>query len=261
VYAIPYPTESGICREEKVMLRFFLLLHFACPVLARADVVARAVVGDSFSYSGGPVKVLLLDADQTVRISTSQHRAPRSPAEVVLLPGVKEKIAEYESRGFFVAILSNQVNAVGDTGLEQIDQTMQETVRQIQRDGPSVHYYDFSRVAEESKPAPLMIDRLEENLRARFGPGASIDRAHSLMVGDAAYLETEIRPDGRMGFDTANFDRKFAENGRIPFEEPQNFFGWKKFGVERIENLSALESYRKRVRGDCAALFGTAVPQ
>lgn len=243
------------------MLRLALLLAFFAAAPAFADdsaVVGRASVRADFAYGGGGIKVLVLDADQTLRISSSKWRAPRHPSEVILLPGVKDKIAEYERNGYFVAIISNQHNAVNDTGLGEIDSTMRETIRQLQAGGAKIDYYDFSLEPQEAKPATAMFDRLAAALKTRFG--ADIDRAHSLFVGDAAYLASEKRPDGRMGFDTANFDRLFAENNHVPYQEPQDFFGWKKNGVDRIQSVAELQAYREKAAGprgpgSCEELF------
>jgi DNA 3'-phosphatase len=244
------------------MLRFAIILAFAVlvPSLARADDVVRAQIGAGFRYTGGPVKVLVLDADQTVRISSTQFRAPRDPSQVIILPGVRAKIAEYQRQGYFVAIMSNQVNAVKDSGLGKIDSTMQETVRQIAGSGTPIPYYDFSEREADSKPATAMFDKMQAALKAKFGPGATIDRAHSLYVGDAAYLTTETRPNGLPGIDSANFDRKFAENNHVPYQEPQDFFGWKQRGFNRIENTKDLARYEAAGRAKpwgCDTLFGT----
>jgi histidinol phosphatase-like enzyme len=239
------------------MLWANLLFALAAIAASPADgIPARGAIGAGFAYTGAPVKLLLLDADQTVRISNTKWRAPRAPSKVVMLPGVSEKIAEYERKGYFVAIMSNQMNAVKDTGLAKIDETMRETVRRIRAGGAQVPYYDFAIQEADAKPGTALVTRLEAALRKRFGPGVKIDRASSLMVGDAAYLENELRPDGRFGFDTANFDRRFAENNGLQFREPQDFFGWKR---DRIRNVKELEEYRLHERAgtgsSCAGGF------
>ena len=86
------------------------------------------------------------------------------------------------------------------------------------------------------------------------------------MVGDAAYRKPDasypgdIRPDGNMGFDFENFDRKFAENNGIAFHEPQEFFGWNRFGITRFLIPSDVEEYwekRKERRSEmnCELMF------
>jgi histidinol phosphatase-like enzyme len=229
---------------------WFQLWLLLAPVLGAADdilPIPRATVSSSYNYRGGKIKVLVLDADQTLRISTSRWRAPRAPSEVVILPGVRETITNYVNQGYLVAILSNQMNAVNDSGLGQVDRTMQETVRQIQSESSArIDYYDFSEIEADARPNTPMFDRLARVLKEKFGSGAEIDREHSLFSGDAAYLPSDIRPDGRHGFDTANFDRIFAENNHLPFEEPQNLFGWRDRGMDRIENVAALEEFNRR---------------
>jgi hypothetical protein len=89
--------------------------------------------------------------------------------------------------------------------------------------------------------------------RDKFGPNVRIDKANSIMVGDSAYKKAsktgpgDIRPDGAPGTHFTNSDRLFAENYGIPFTEPTDFFGWRRFGIDvftRAKELSRRRTQR-----------------
>ena len=80
-------------------------------------------------------------------------------------------------------------------------------------------------------------------LKVEGREGVVIDREVSFMVGDAAYKESEIRPDGRPGFNFSNSDRRFAANAGLMFYEPQDFFGWKDLGGEHMPDIEALNAF------------------
>ncbi|MGZ3694557.1 MAG: hypothetical protein ACXWQO_10280 [Bdellovibrionota bacterium] len=231
-------------------LIILFLLFFCPPSWAAEPAFARQTFRGAFTPSEKKVRVAIFDADQTLRLSTTQYRAPRHPSEVLILPGVKERILQLNREGFFVAIMSNQQNPVKDTGIEAINLTMNESLRLIETSGAQINYVDFSVTEDDAKPSPLMFERLEKNIREKFGADYSIDRDSSFMVGDAAYIRPtpgvspgELKPDGTHGVDTSNFDRKFAENSGIRFYEPQEFFSWEKNGITRFNNLSDLRKY------------------
>lgn len=98
-----------------------------------------------------------------------------------------------------------------------------------------------------------MADGLLLKLRDTYGPKASLDKASSIMVGDSAYRKAskgkpaEIRPDGNPGFNFSNSDRLFAENLGIRFIEPQDFFGWRNYGVDALENREQVAALRARI--------------
>jgi len=109
-----------------------------------------------------------------------------------------------------------------------------------------------------------MAKRLEEKLRENFDSSAFIDKTKSLMVGDSAYVmakkgkPAELRPDGRPGFNLSNSDRLFAVNEGVAFYEPQDFFGWKQFGVESLDTQEQLAELLHRMgnRGACDEALG-----
>jgi HAD superfamily hydrolase (TIGR01662 family) len=53
-------------------------------------------------------RVLVLDLDNTVRISKSGATFPKNPADIVLIPGIKERVQLYKELGYFVAAATNQ---------------------------------------------------------------------------------------------------------------------------------------------------------
>ncbi len=191
--------------------------------------LGRRKLADGFAYDGsGMIKVLFLDADGTLRKTRSGQDCPNTPDDQELLPGVAAKVQGYVEQGYLIAIVSNQGGiAHGYMTLASGDANLAETVRLLAEAGATVHYYDFAEGYDESrKPKTGMADRLERTLKERFGAAVQIDRAASLMVGDAAYKRGELRPDGREGTSFSNSDRLFAVNARLPFVEACDFFAW-----------------------------------
>ena len=234
------------------MLRLFYLLTLSLAAticFAGPQDAAPQELLHNFAYQGGAVPVAFFDADSTLRVSKGAHYAPANASEVMMLPGVAEKIAELTQQGYFVAIVSNQVGSAHRTSLAAINEAMQATIQGAESKGGVIQYFDYSVSEDHSKPHTAMADILEKKLQEKFGGAAKIDRTKSFMVGDAAYRKPDvnypgdIRPDGQMGFDFENFDRKFAENNGIAFHEPQEFFGWSRYGITRFLIPSDVDEY------------------
>lgn len=184
----------------------------------------------------GRVKVAFFDADSTLRISRSGLPWASYDTDFIVLPGVAEKIRELNRQGYVVAIVSNQGRIPVSLTFKEADEAFFNLAVRLKTMGAIVHYFDFAeKVDEYRKPNPGMFSRLEANLRTRFGSTTSIDKANSFMVGDAAYKKSELRPDGRQGADFSNADRGFAERSGIGFVEASTFFGWTRFGYQRID--------------------------
>jgi HAD superfamily hydrolase (TIGR01662 family) len=243
---------------------FFLILLALFPVILHAEetpALIRRTMRNPFHYAGGEVPVAFLDADSNVRIPITGWYAPRTPEEVVLLPGVARKIRELTEQGFFVTIVSNQktILASGAT-LENVDKAMEQTARLMESEGGKVHLFNYALTEAESKPSPAMFQELEKQLLQLYGPQAKIDKARSFMVGDYAYQKPgpnfagELRPNGLMGEDEGNFDRLFAKNNGIAYHEPNDFFGWEKYGIYRFHKMEDIDRYEYNrsalLRGD-----------
>lgn len=196
------------------------------------------------------IRVAFFDADGTLRPSIKPGQPPQSPKEVVLLPGVASKMREKAKEGFLVAIVSNQAGIPRYVSLEKAEQTMAKTAELLERQGAHVDYFDFAEnYDEDRKPEAGMARRLEDILKKELGV-IGIDREHSFMVGDAAWMRAskngpaETRPDGRPGFNHSNADRLFAANFDIPFQEAADFFEWRlRYGIDTFELLSDLSTF------------------
>lgn len=229
---------------------FFSALVLLIPGFASAG--AYRTITEFEASAKGKIKVAFLDADSTIRVSGGQWFAPANVSEICILPGVAKKIRKLNEDGYFVAVISNQQTMVNRIGEAKIEEIMQATIRGAEAAGGRVNYFDYSLNDAEKKPSRAMGDRLETKLKEAFGSATTIDREKSFMVGDAAYLmpldgkAAESRPDGRPGFDFGNYDRVFAENNGIQFEEPQGFFGWDKDGVDRFHRPKDVAEYWKK---------------
>ena len=205
----------------------------ACPfyLSARRQLLDRSFVihpprkGGKSSY----VRVAFFDADSTLR-KPKKGMFVRKPSDVVILPGVVEKLRELNNEGYLVAIVSNQGGIPNQLSFKDADQNLLKTVTLLREGGAIVHYFDFAEARNiNRKPGIGMGTNLETVLKLEYPDSpVRIDWRHSFMVGDAAYMKGEIRPDGTKGHDFTNTDRLFAEALEIPFEEARYFFGWKK---------------------------------
>jgi DNA 3'-phosphatase len=225
-------------------------------VVAEADGavpdLGRRKLADTFSYAGnGPVKVAFLDADSTLRVSSSGSVSANGPTDVRLLPFVADRLKELADDGYLIAIVSNQAGVqYGHVTMETADSALMHTVDLIRAAGAEVHYVDYAESnGPDRKPNPGMAERLDAMLRDTFGPDAAIDKATSMMVGDSAYKRGhDTRPDGSPGTNFSSSDRRFAEGWGVPFVEPQEAFGWQDYGVPQFDNKDHLDAFMERFR-------------
>jgi DNA 3'-phosphatase len=175
------------------------------------------------------VRVAFFDADDTLRIAPSKSISASGPTDVAILPGVAEKLKALTEQGYLIAIVSNQGGvAAGKVKFEVADQALQYTIRQIEAAAPGakIHYYDMGERGHEdyySKPNVGMAKHLEGVLSRR---GLQLDWSSSFMVGDAQYTKVQVRPNGEVGYDFSDGDRRFAENLGIRSYHPRDFFSW-----------------------------------
>lgn len=211
--------------------------------------LSRRILNPSYTPKSSRVPVLFLDADSTVRVSQGGHVYPLSPTDYYILPGVAEKIRSYNQLGYLVAIVSNQGGiSAGNIAIDVVDGALRNMVSDLyEKHQARVDYYDFAENKAtndpDRKPAIGMAERLQQKLKAKFGSHNRIDLERSLMVGDAAFMSHENRPDGRAGADFSNFDRGFARNLGVKYLEPHQFFGWERFGFERLHKMKDAQYY------------------
>lgn len=211
----------------------------------------RRQIASGYQFDGNEaVKVAFFDADSTLRVSLSGSVSANGPKDVLLLPWVGAKLVELARQGYFIAIVSNQGGIPRHVSLENADKALAYAVELIRRQGGDVHYFDFAELkGDDTKPGTGMAARLERALQEKFGANVRIDKDNSLMVGDSAYKRADAkgpgdtRPDGKPGTHFSNSDRLFAENYGIRFEEPADFFGWRRWGVEVFERADEVKEF------------------
>jgi DNA 3'-phosphatase len=236
-----------------LILTFVLaLVSAAAPAGWAAELSARKFLAENFAVHGGKVKVAFFDADNTLRVSLSGGITANSPNDVLILPFVAPKIAELNREGYLVTVVSNQAGvANGRTSLETADGALKYMTDLIREDNSkaAIHFFDFAEAKDEyHKPKTGMARRLEAALAER---DLKIDWRHSFMVGDAAYVKSDRRPDGSPGTHFANSDRLFAENLGIEFFEPTDFFGWRCHGIDVFHKAAEVRAYLREHRKPC----------
>lgn len=203
-------------------------------------------------FEGNKVKIAFFDADSTLRISRSGSVSANAADDVIILPNVANEIARLNKEGFIVAIVSNQGGiAQGYVTAEIADAALKYTADQIRAENSKalVHYFDYAEGSDDlRKPNVGMAQELIRRLKAS---GLEVDLKKSMMIGDSAYKrDKDTKPDGTPGTHFSNADRLFAKNLDIDFFEAAVFFGWRKNGVDVIENVADLEAYLKLI-SDC----------
>lgn len=195
------------------------------------------------SIENNSVKLAIFDADSTLRVSRSGAPSPNSPDDFVVLPFTPEKIRELNAKGYLVAIMSDQAGVSKFITRETADAALFNLVRQLRDQGALVHYYDFSETYDVNrKPDIGMATRLMQKLRESF-PEIKFDLAHSIVVGNGAYMKHEFRPDGSRGFNHSNADRRFAQNLKIKFIEASEFFGWIDHGIYEFNRIEEVREF------------------
>lgn len=175
------------------------------------------------------VKVAFFDADRTLRVTHSRKRSPQGQQDVKILTQAFPALKKLYERDYLLAIVSNQAGiGLGIITEAEVEDAMQETIRQFASKSIYFSYYDFAKYYDNNrKPELEMAWRLEHKLKLA---GKGINWPESFMVGDAAWQKgKDLRPDGQPGTDHSNSDRLFAENiakkhPGFRFFHPENFY-------------------------------------
>ncbi len=230
--------------QALLVYNFLSLLLYSTSL--NATIKRRQILVPPKLDAGKQIKIAFLDADSTIRISKSGAVTASGPDDVVLIPGVAEKIKELNEAGYFVVIISNQGGVPRYLSLEQADAGLQKMIELLAEAGAIINYYDFAENNDHfRKPNTGTVEELEKTLQILYG--RSIDREQSFMVGDAAYSKAkngrpaERMADGTEGQDDVSTDRLFAENAHIRFYDPSDFLAWKAQGILRIRSLKDAE--------------------
>ncbi len=214
-------------------------------LISSAQALSRRTFLHPFGQKNGQVKVAFFDADSTLRVSISGSVSANGPRDVMLLPNVADKIAKLNEQGYLIMVVSNQGGvSQGHVKIEIADSALKYMSDLILEQNPEakIHYIDFAEgEGEFRKPGVGMAMALEQVLESK---GLNVDWKNSFMVGDSAYKKgKDTRPDGKLGTHFSNSDRLFAENLRIPFYEPTDFFGWRQHGIDVFDKASQVLEY------------------
>jgi DNA 3'-phosphatase len=202
----------------------------------------------------GRVKIAFFDADSTLRVARGGGPTADHAGDIALLPGVAAKVKAMASKGYLIAIVSNQAGVEAGYISHTIAQAaLRNTAKLLADAGAPVHYFDYAAKKDRNrKPNATMGQRLAGKIAKRYGK--QIDWRRSIMVGDAGYKRgVDTRPDGKPGDDFSNSDRRFADNLRkarrspkgLTFHHPREFFGWNKLGVQSFRSIKDLAAFIK----------------
>lgn len=174
--------------------------------------------------------VAFFDADHTLRQTRSKKCSPHGRHDVMIYRHAADKLRKLSEDGWLLAIVSNQAGIeLGYVSIAEVEDAMQETMRQFAALGAVFNYYDYAEKYDENrKPDTEMAWRLERKLQqVKY----KINWQQSYMVGDAAWKKgKDLQPDGSLGCDHSDSDRLFAENIAMKhpgfgFFHPRDFFG------------------------------------
>lgn len=128
-------------------------------------------------------KAIFLDRDGTIN-NNCDHYYIWKKEELLLNPGVVEALAELQSRGYLLIVISNQGGiSKGEFSADDVDALHVHLRSMLEREGvklDEIYYCSHHHMVESClcrKPLPLMIEKAQ----ARF----DIDPASSWMIGDA----------------------------------------------------------------------------
>jgi len=145
-------------------------------------------------------KALILDYDDTLRATDNEYGYPTKPSEVKVLPGRKEKISEYDKKGYKLLGASNQSGiAKGVLTAQAAVDCFEETNRQL---GHDIDYF-FCR--HSIPPVVCYCRKPHCGIGVHFIETYKLDPAQCIMVGDQTTDETFAKRCGFKYIDQAEF--------------------------------------------------------
>ncbi len=137
-------------------------------------------------------KALILDYDDTLRVTENEYGYPTKPNEVKILPGRKEKIDEYVKKGYRLLGASNQSGvAKGKLTVQQAVDCFEETNRQL---GHDIEYFFCTH---SIPPVVCYCRKPHCGIGVHFIEKYKLDASQCIMVGDQTTDETFAK---RCGF-------------------------------------------------------------
>lgn len=128
-------------------------------------------------------------------------RAPRSVAELEVIPSAVEACAQLRAAGYVLVVVTNQPDvARGTDTRESVDAINREVARQTGVDEFEVCFHDDVDGCDCRKPRPGMLTRAATRL--------NLDLARSFMVGDRW---RDVEAGRAAGCGTVFVDRRYSE--------------------------------------------------
>lgn len=145
-------------------------------------------------------KALILDYDDTLRETDNDYGYPTKVSEVKVLPGRKEKIAEYKKKGYLLLGASNQSGvAKGVISVQTAVDCFEETNRQL---GHDIEYFFCQH---NIPPVTCYCRKPQVGIGVHFIEKHKLDPAQCIMVGDQKTDETFAARCGFQYRDQAEF--------------------------------------------------------
>jgi len=149
-------------------------------------------------------RAAFLDRDGVINeaiVTAGKPAPPRSTAQLTVLPGVAEAIAQLHREGYLVLVVTNQPDvARGTTSKRVVEEINATLLRQLLLDGIYVCWHDDADHCSCRKPNPgLLLQAAREH---------DVDLRNSFMVGDRW---RDISAGQRAGCRTIWIDRGYDE--------------------------------------------------
>lgn len=147
-------------------------------------------------------KALILDYDGTLRDTISDEKYPRSPDDVMILEGRKEKLQEYIDNGYTLLGVSNQ-SGIGSGKVSEED-----VVACFERTNELLgHSIDYRYCAH------------------RAGPGGCYCRKPQVGHGCELIVQYKLNPSQCVFVGDMTSDKTFAKRCGFQFQKANKFFG------------------------------------
>jgi HAD superfamily hydrolase (TIGR01662 family) len=145
-------------------------------------------------------KALILDFDDTLRQTDNPLGYPTKPSEVKILPGRKEKIAEYVKKGYILLGASNQ------SGIAKKKLTAQDAVDCFEETNHLLgHEIDYFFCRHSIPPIVCYCRKPSTGIGVYFIEKYKLDASQCIFVGDQTSDKTFSSRCGFQYFDQAEF--------------------------------------------------------
>ena len=145
-------------------------------------------------------KALILDYDDTLRQTDNEFGYPTKPSEVKILPGRKEKIAEYVKKGYILLGASNQ------SGIAKKKLTSQDAVNCFEETNRQLgHDIEYFFCCHSIPPVVCYCRKPHPGMGVHFIEKHKLDASQCIFVGDQTTDQTFAARCGFQYIDQAEF--------------------------------------------------------